>query len=199
MATECLFSDSCSITLNFGSFTINAAPTPSTGFTEVANSLTLIPSQAILSQCNPGNDGQTLLGSTLCPNADFSHQVKITDQYNQTQTAFLFDTSYKGLYYAIHIQSAKCDDIYGYFPPSSSETALADPGDDRDKACMDYANWTFWSRLYIGPQFVQPAAAVGFSSSVSPHGTFRISGATGDKDNRTVKVTTVSMSGTLKP
>ncbi|CAB3768348.1 hypothetical protein LMG29542_05845 [Paraburkholderia humisilvae] len=204
MAQECMFQQTCTVNLSFLSqVNAQAAPTPSSGYVRIGYFPNLDSNIAIESYCNPGNDGQALLGKTNWPNADYTRSVNITDSYNHTATAILFNTTYQGLYYTIQIKSTTCDDIYGYLPPNSGEITLANPGDDRDVSCMGDVNshelWYFCSQLYIGPQFVQPpTAGANFSSGIEKHGTFRISGATGDKDNRTVQIGTVQLNGLIK-
>lgn len=111
----------------------------------------------------------------------------------------LFETTYRGLFYAVKIESDACHWIGGYIPPNNGEVELADPGDSDDKTCMSGATWSFFVTFYIGPTFVQPTSPVSFESKLNAHGIFRISGASGDIDERLVQVGDVKANGAIYP
>jgi hypothetical protein len=193
-ATECMFQESMSVDLKFDktlSFNMSTWNVPSTGFAPVTGDILAISSGHVRSSCNNGNDGQTLQGRDQSPGEDLGkYYTEDGKQY------LMYRTSLEGLYYGVKIQNQNCLDLAGYLPPDESYAPLVDVGDDREKSCMDNDNdWTFSIKFFTGPEF-KVAHNTSFNSAVAGnHGSFRISGTSGDIDDRSVAVKTVQIDG----
>jgi hypothetical protein len=198
MAQECMFKETYSIDLYYlpGTIPLSMKTPPANGYSQIGNPsyvFNLVSNEVVYSECNPGNDGQALLGKTNWSNADFGRYVSVDSSHN----AVLFTTTYAGLYYTILIQNSS-GTVTGYLPTSSSEVTLADPGDANETNAMDQISWSFQVKLYIGPDFIKPATGgSNFSGSIMSPGSFRISGATGDKDNRNLTIDSITLNGTI--
>ncbi|BCQ25401.1 hypothetical protein NK8_35780 [Caballeronia sp. NK8] len=211
MATECMFSANYAINLSFAEdFKVSGMTPPSAGFESLDSyRQQATSSQTVKSECNTGNDGQALQAKTT------STQVKdatINVTFASGAPSLIaqaFPTTYTGLYYWVGIQrdgsTADPTDyqtcvqkLYGALPPLRlAEVVLADPGDANDKYCMDGKAWRFWVGLAASSEYRAPSSPAQFKSTINPHGNFRISGATGDKDQRIVTVQAVDIQGTV--
>ncbi|MCG7404559.1 MULTISPECIES: hypothetical protein [Caballeronia] len=205
MAQECMFSDNYQLALEFPTVSLSGLAPPASGF-KFYDHWFYSNDAGVQSVCNPGRDGQALLGettSTVVSKLDVA-QVSF---YSNTYTAQMFPTSYNGLFYLVAIQvdadihGNDCEEIIlGPLPPPPLETVLASPDDHHDSSCMQGIGWRFFTIFGVSPDFVKPSSAVSFHSNNGEHGKFRLSGTTGDKDLRIVTISSINiMVGTLNP
>ncbi|MRS91265.1 hypothetical protein GJV04_14670 [Enterobacteriaceae bacterium RIT714] len=193
-ATECMFQESMSVDLKFDktlSFDMSKWNVPSSGFAPVTGDIQATSTDHVRSVCNHGQDGQTLQGRDQSAGEDLEKYY--TENGNQY---LMYHTSLKGLYYGVKIKNPNCADVSGYLPPDQSYAPLVDVGDDDEKSCMNNDNdWTFSIKFFTGPEF-KVAHNTSFNSAVAGnHGSFRISGAGDDVDDRSVAVKTVQING----
>ncbi|MFM0338882.1 fimbrial protein [Paraburkholderia fungorum] len=193
-ATECLFDQSYAVDLKYtvSNIVFDGVQAPTDGYKQLGSAYEMSPTSGVSSTCNSGQDGQALKSRADPVGNPLTQYTVINDKQ-----VLLFNTSTKGIYYAVNMYNKECTDNQGYIPPDKSNVWLADVGDDREKSCMKPGTFGFKILFFVGKDY-KPSASATFNSAVpATHGYFLLSGAEDDVEKNETHVKLVQFTGQL--